>query len=187
MGLDQYLSKKTYIKNWDHMQPNEKHTLTVKGPRAKKIDPKKVAYIEEEVMYWRKANQIHKWFVDNCQDGEDDCRTAWVSHDQLKELVDICKRILKSSELIEGEVVESYTFSDDGKKIKNMTKGKVMANTALAEELLPSQSGFFFGGTDYDEWYYKDLKDTVEALEPLLDDQDSDAMVGTTFYYSSSW
>ena len=29
--------------------------------------------IIEQVGYWRKANQIHNWFVENVQDGEDDC------------------------------------------------------------------------------------------------------------------
>jgi hypothetical protein len=40
----------------------------------------------EEVMYWRKANQIHKWFVDNVQDGVDDCKEYWVSEEKLQEL-----------------------------------------------------------------------------------------------------
>ena len=46
---------------------------------------------EHEVMYWRKANAIHKWFVDNVQGGEDDCREYPVSNDQLIELRDTCK------------------------------------------------------------------------------------------------
>lgn len=29
--------------------------------------------IWKEIGYWRKANHIHKWFVDCVQDGEDDC------------------------------------------------------------------------------------------------------------------
>lgn len=36
--------------------------------------------------YWRKANAIHKWFVDNVQQEEDDCGVYEVSHDQLKRL-----------------------------------------------------------------------------------------------------
>ena len=30
--------------------------------------------IRLEAGYWRKANHIHKWIVDNLQDGKDDCQ-----------------------------------------------------------------------------------------------------------------
>jgi hypothetical protein len=39
---------------------------------------------------------------------------------------------------------------------------------ALAEELLPTRSGFFFGGTDYDYWYYTDLIRTADLLKKEL-------------------
>ena len=42
---------------------------------------------ESEVGYWRKANQIHKWFVDNVQGGEDDCSPYPVTRDQLEKLL----------------------------------------------------------------------------------------------------
>tara|TARA_Y100000114_G_scaffold49124_1_gene44818 strand:- start:128 stop:544 length:417 start_codon:yes stop_codon:yes gene_type:complete len=37
-------------------------------------------------MYWRKSNQIHKWFVDNVQGGVDNCAEYSVSLDDLKKL-----------------------------------------------------------------------------------------------------
>jgi hypothetical protein len=57
---------------------------------------------------------------------------------------------------------------------------KVQADHSLAESLLPSASGFFFGATDYDEWYYNDIENTIKILEEALED-------GDEFYYSSSW
>jgi hypothetical protein len=57
---------------------------------------------------------------------------------------------------------------------------KVEADHSLADTLLPSASGFFFGGTDYDEWYYNDIENTIKILESALED-------GDEFYYSSSW
>ena len=47
-----------------------------------------------EVGYWRKANHIHKWFVDNCQDGRDDCGHYHVSCEQLKDLRDRVQRVI---------------------------------------------------------------------------------------------
>ena len=54
-------------------------------------------------------------------------------------------------------------------------------NQDEVEELLPTQEGFFFGGTDYDESYIEDLKDTIKQLEPLLEDKDGE------YEYCSSW
>lgn len=94
MGLDMYLSKKTYVKNWDHMAPEERCTVTVSGPRAGVIKPERVSYIVEEVAYWRKANAIHKWFVDNVQAGVDDCEPHRVEVEDLQELRDLCLKVL---------------------------------------------------------------------------------------------
>ena len=56
------------------------------------------------VLYWRKANAIHKWFVDNVQNGDDDCGDYEVYWEQLMELKGICKRIVEECPLIDGKV-----------------------------------------------------------------------------------
>ena len=150
MGLDMYLEKRTYVKQWDFQKPEEQYNVEVtKGGEPLKIDPKRVTYVVEEVGYWRKANQIHQWFVENVQGGEDNCAEYYVGSDKLEELLDLCK--------------------------------KVQTDNSLAEVLLPTQGGFFFGGTQYDEWYYKDIDNTIQILEEALADK------GADFYYSSSW
>ena len=150
MGLDMYLEKRTYVKQWDHQSAEEKHEVVVtKGGQPTNIDPKKVKYIIEEAGYWRKANQIHRWFVDNVQNGVDNCGDYYVGSEKLAELLELCKR--------------------------------VKADHSLAEELLPSASGFFFGGTEYDEWYFNDIDNTITILEECLEDERGN------YYYSSSW
>ena len=62
-------------------------------------------YIHDEVGYWRKANAIHKWFVDNVQDGEDDCECHRpVTKNDLETLLELCREVLadhsKASELL---------------------------------------------------------------------------------------
>jgi len=69
MGLDMYLIRKTYAKNWDHREKRHKITKRNLGKELKHINPEKINYIEEEVGYWRKANAIHSWFVKNIQNG----------------------------------------------------------------------------------------------------------------------
>lgn len=149
MGLDMTLSKKRYLSTFDDDDKVIIEALSklniFKGTSAP------CTFVECEVMDWRKSNAIHKWFVDNVQDGLDDCGSHYVSCEQLENLRDLCNEVL-----------------DDPKK---------------AEELLPTQSGFFFGQTDYDGYYLNDLKRTVDRIdkELALDDYTVD------YCYSSSW
>jgi hypothetical protein len=99
-----YLTKKTYVKNWKHMSDDEKHNVSVEGKSAKEIKPERITHIEEEIGYWRKANQIHNWFVQNAQNGNDDCGSHYVDVEQLEELSANCKEVLadhsKAEELL---------------------------------------------------------------------------------------
>lgn len=54
--------------------------------------------LEVQVAYWRKSNQIHKWFVDHVQNGVDDCKEYRVTREQLQLLVDNCKLVLMQKE-----------------------------------------------------------------------------------------
>ena len=92
MGLDMYLERKTYVQSF---RDDEKYQVTVtKNGKPTSIDPDQVTYITEEVGYWRKANHIHKWFVDHVQKGVDDCGDYYVSEDNLRELLTLCKTVL---------------------------------------------------------------------------------------------
>ena len=61
--------------------------------------------------------------------------------------------------------------------------GKVIANPDLAEELLPTADGFFFGGTAYDSYYHEEVVRTHEALTALIEHPDREIY----FTYQSSW
>lgn len=156
MGLDMFLTKRHYIgSNYEHRNVKAKIDIKVNKKKVN-INPNKISYIHEEAGYWRKANHIHLWFVDNCQDGEDDCRDAHVSIEQLKELIALCKEVLEKK--------------DD----------------AFSEANLPTQSGFFFGSTEYDEYYYSDVEDTIKQLtEAIADVDEKDYSID--FIYHSSW
>ena len=45
---------------------------------------------------------------------------------------------------------------------------KVLDDRSLAKELLPTASGFFFGSTEYDDWYFQDLEQTIRIIDDVL-------------------
>lgn len=111
-----------------------------------------------EVAYWRKANQIHAWFVENVQDGIDECESHEVSEDDL---IDLLSTV--SSALLEY--------------LRSGAKG--------AAEVLPNATGgFFFGSTEYDEYYIEQLTETKDLITKALDIVNFDQQY---VYYRSSW
>jgi hypothetical protein len=61
---------------------------------------------------------------------------------------------------------------------------KVLADHSLAQELLPTTDGFFFGSTDYDEWYFNDVEDCKKQMEDLLSKYDEETDV---IFFVMSW
>lgn len=76
----------------------------------------------------------------------------------------------------------AFTDADDIDDIIDRCE-RILKDHSLANELLPTQSGFFFGGTDYDDWYFSDVKDCLKQMKKyrkLLKD-------GVTGYVIFSW
>lgn len=125
------------------------------GAELKWGEPKQEILTEE--IYWRKANAIHNWMVENVQDGVDNCAYYSISESDLKDLATQCRKVLNNP------------------------------SVERAMEILPTKEGFFFGGTDlndpYDwEWYLGCLKYTVSKIEKLLAEDKYNY-----YLYSSSW
>ena len=178
-----YLTATKYVGGWEHRtEPEFDKLVKMTGITPHTGSPHFT--IEISVMYWRKANAIHKWFVDNVQEGRDECQTSYVSREQLEELRDACKKVLNSVETVSGQVGEGHTIYADGRREDHFRDGEVIAQQGIAEKILPTQEGFFFGKTDYDEDYLLDLKETAEALDKILSDK---ALEGYDFDYRASW
>ena len=148
MGLDMYLSVRKYAsridfskdydkdKGWSHNDEFDKVMGACDMSEFLETDNTTGLHVEVPVAYWRKANAIHKWFVDTRADGVDECQPIWVNYEHLEELLDLCNQVL--------------------------------ADHSKAEELLPTEGGFFFGGTEYDEYYFQDLEYTQRRLGELI-------------------
>ena len=136
-----------------------------------------------EIAYWRKANEIHNYFVEYAQHGVDDCGTYDVSKKQLEDLLYKCKEVKRIAVLEKSKVVNGYTFQN-GKEIPMYEDGEVIANEDEVAVILPTRSGFFFGSTDYDKYYMEYINYTIDVLERVLAETDFDT---EAVCYHSSW
>lgn len=134
-----------------------------------------------EVAYWRKANAIHRFFIE-LNGGKDYHEDIPIEEKDLRELLRRCKEIKAQARLVNGKVVDYYTIENGGQKA-HYVDGQIIDNPAICEELLPTQSGFFFGKTDYDEDYMYSIDKTIEQLEEILADHKDD----DEYYYYGSW
>ena len=183
MGLDMYLegsfSTRAYIQPTDQQYADmrEGKEVTVEKSQAL-IDALTAIGFEDApiehqynhmtyvfpIITWRKANAIHKFFVDEVQDGNDNCERHYVSRETLQELLDRITSILDIKTPVAREM--------------------------KAEELLPTDNeGCFFGTEEYDDWYFQDLKRTKSILEKVFEYEEN-AEAGKcfdNFYYQSSW
>lgn len=155
MGLDIYLTAERYFTSY--VEKDIQKGADIKAVIGNIPDAWRVKNVEAQVMYWRKANAIHKWFVDNVQDGVDNCEKFWVQKEHFEALM-----------VAVDNTLAVYTPENAAKH-------------------LPSQSGFFFGSTEYDEWYWKDVENTKKFLDELLPRYDELAKQGWEFYYRASW
>lgn len=104
MGLDMYLYAERYLPGrkpefCDEVKGNATAIAELAGlPMAGDLTGLSV---KSQLAYWRGANAIHKWFVQNVQGGEDDCKPYHVSRTQLTILRDNCQKVIDDPSLAE--------------------------------------------------------------------------------------
>ena len=161
-----YLYRKTYVKNWDFMKDDQAHQITVKF--KKKEHP----FINPKHICYI-TEEVGYW------------RKANAIHNwfvkNCQDGVDNCGEHSVSLEQLN--------------ELLNTCK-KVKENPSNAQELLPPQSGFFFGSTNIGEGYFRDIDNTINILEPLVklgEDHNNKDKAGRSDYptpyyiYQSSW
>jgi hypothetical protein len=81
------------------------------------------------------------------------------------------------------ECQKTWVSIEQLKKLRDVCK-IVLEDHSQAERLLPTGAGFFFGSTDYDEYYYQDLAQTVDIIDKILAMPNIELIY---IYYRSSW
>ena len=135
MGLDMWLFKTDKNKNnWD----------------GRTFIGEKDIEDYDELIYWRKANQIRKWIVNNCGYPNNGNAIKYkLTKEDLENLIKDCKFVLD--------------------------------NRDNCENIMPTQSGFFFGSTGYDEYYFDDIEYTLQNVKKVLSEIDFEKE--DVFYY----
>ena len=158
MGLDMYLYVYKHLSNM-YAEQNEMdlfNQIQDLIPETKEFNGEgrlQFATMKIQIAYWRKVNSIHNYFVNYCGNKKDECQEIYVYEEDLRDLLNRIDTVLNE---------------------KTANKSK---------EILPTLSGFFFGSTDYDERYYKDLEYTKGIIEKIFKTFDKD----TEFVYQASW
>lgn len=79
---------------------------------------------------------------------EENCSEVVIDKCEVEELIEDCERVLAAKDADEAE--------------------------SVADELLPTEEGFFFGNTDYDERYFNDVREVADKFTEILDTFDFD-------------
>ena len=114
MGLDMYLTAKKYL--WSdadkELSAKINELIGVEADMESRWNGSSmiVKGISIDAMYWRKANAIHNWFVQNIQEGEDDCKEYHVQHETLQELLSYCRQALETKDADILVPVEGFFF-----------------------------------------------------------------------------
>ena len=139
MGLDMYLKREVYIGN-NYKDKKEQFSIDVPG-----VDQKSVVSVIVEAGYWRKANAIHKWFVDNVQDGVDNCGRYYVSNENLQDLLDVVKKVLKDHKLATSLLPTKSGFFFGDQSIENDYYFEMLKDTKnILEAAVKEEKGEFY-------------------------------------------
>ena len=164
MGLDMYFfAKKTTYKSFSKWDEPDR-TNEVNYPEDLKIFSDyiydrnfKSELIETtyQIGYFRKFNALHSYIVKTFANGVDDCQDIILYKEDVEQIKKVLDDVLNAHQQVEK-----------------------------AKELLPTQSGFFFGGTDYDEYYFEEAKVAADLMQSFLDNFDFDKY---QLIYEASW
>jgi hypothetical protein len=157
MGLDMYLTARQYVSGWDHSSDEEKKAFSGLL-RAAGLKRSEIA-----------DGSPHGYF--------EFCVAYWRKSNQVHGW--FVRNVQKNVD----DCGDYYVSKENLQTLLTACK-EVLADHSKAEFLLPPSKGFFFGQYELDEWYFKDLEETVKMLTPLVTDakwKDWDLQ------YHSSW
>lgn len=188
MGLDMYLSAERCLSTYTD-KDRDAHAKLVPFADALLPPPESntsATIISRDVAYWRKANQIHNWFVTNVQEGKDDCGHYSVDRSKLEELRDICSKIVNGAKMKAGKINNGYTYEnrhvtsiDEFERVisarsiaEAQEKAEALADASDSD--CPDDCEELPGETTIGDFYVEDVEDTDEPVDEEEDGDDDE-------------
>jgi hypothetical protein len=109
---------------------------------------------EEKLGTLRKANAIHAFVEDNCYTGDGDMNCEYIPM-KVEDLENLLDRCIE-----------------------------VINNPSEGPNLLPTRGGFFFGSTEYDEYYLEDIQSTADIVAKILSQKEDGYLPHPVYYHS---
>lgn len=147
---------------------------------------------DEKLAYWRKFNALHALFLEVAgADPESNCEEINLTEENLATILDTLQQVKlildKAPKYIEKETEDEVVFQPIIVNDILLYEGDnfIFDETTdeLVQELLPPRSGFFWGGTNIDSWYYDDIARAIPDIQNALDL----AKQGERIYYYCWW
>lgn len=156
MGLDMYLSAKRFL--WSFGEHSDVKLAEQIAALFPELTPKKA--------YGKEVSRVKEVSVEAIYWRKSNAIHAW--------FVKNCQ----------GGVDDCGNYRVEREELQELADlcKEVLADHSKAAELPPAKDGFFFGSTDFDEWYFEDLERTVQEIEQVLTMPDA-----WEFEYHSSW
>ena len=150
-------------------------------------------YLSAKRYLWNKTDDVIAEKVGEIIGVKGDTERRFNGSSLVVKGIEIDAMYWRKANAIHGWFVNVVQFGEDDCKehdvdreqlvtLRNLCKDILEHPDAERETDLDPTEGFFFGSTDKDEWYYQDLKDTVEGLDRVLALPDE-----YSFSYQSSW
>ena len=172
MGLDIYFHKTTR-KEWHEYQDECDKLANLSDEEKEKgfhgTEAPDNHFSPEEIGYFRKVNLLMEFFnyTGNCEYKE-------ITREQLEDLKNRCMVV----SLMRPSRVEYYKPDKENPWDKaRVVKVYSDEDKKKCAEILPTCAGFFFGSTDYDEWYFADVKEVLVWVTGVLDNLKKDEVV----------
>lgn len=199
MGLDIYFKKvktqgaeTTNIENLELMRRDYRRTLLSNGVFAEintilktnlneETKKRVIELIEPYIYYNFERTRLIESRLERLEECVNDILESFVSREDMYYRKVNCLYAYFNDRLEDEQCLVTKADVED---IIDRAKNVLLAHDEeTSAQLLPTQSGFFFGSTEYDEYYYDDIADVYKLFTKYLEDWTDDT-IGWVYF---SW
>lgn len=172
MGLDMYLYARKVNTSFRKGDIDVKYPCELQDFEnlMKDFEESLIIKNDYKIGYWRKFSALHHFIVEHFGEGEDNCQPIWLDKCEIEDTLKILETVKKSF---------------DNAKIIEQKENYIIYDNPIAQQLLPTKGGFFFGNLKYDSDYLDNLDYAIYIFEMALKLLKENPFYD--IYYQASW